>query len=100
MRGVIHKRASLVILVLAVALLLLTGGTAAVYAQTGGGYDLTWWTVDSGGGTLSSGGYTLVSAAGQPDAGVPEGGDYALVGGFWGGAAQYHVYLPLILQNP
>ena len=65
------------------------GGVAL--AQTGGGYDLSWWTVDGGGGTLSGGGYLLEGTIGQPDAGQAlTGGGYTLIGGFWqrgGGAA-------------
>jgi len=70
-------------------------------AQSGGGYDLTWNTVDGGGYTWSEGGgYSLGGTIGQPDAGVLQGGGYTLVGGFWGGAAaQYRVYLPLVLRN-
>jgi len=70
-------------------------------AQSGDGYDLTWSTVDGGGYTLSSGdGYTLGGTIGQPDAGVLTGDGYALGGGFWGGgAAEYKIYLPLILRN-
>jgi len=66
------------------------------------GYDLSWWTVDGGGGTASGGSYTLVGTIGQPDAGILTGGDYTLGGGFWGGgvaAAGYKVYLPLILRQ-
>jgi len=67
---------------LALALALLVAGV--VLAQTGGGYDLTWWTVDGGGGTVEGGGYTLMSSAGQPDAAPPlSGGGYTLTGGFW-----------------
>ena len=70
-------------------------------AQTGGGYDLTWSTVDGGGYTWSEGGgYALGGTIGQPDAGVLSGGGYTLAGGFWaGGAAQYRIYLPLVLRN-
>lgn len=70
-------------------------------AQSGGDYDLTWSTVDGGGATFSTGeNYTLGGAIGQPDAGVLTGGDYALTGGFWGGAAaEYLIYLPLVLRN-
>jgi hypothetical protein len=75
---------------------------SAVLAQSGNGYDLSWWTVDGGGHTFSSGGnYELGGTIGQPDAGVLTGGDYTLGGGFWGGgavAAEYNVYLPLILK--
>ena len=53
-------------------------------AQSGGPYDLSWFTVDGGGGTSSGGSYTLSGTIGQPDAGGPMvGGSYALTGGFW-----------------
>ena len=73
-------------------------------AQTGSDYDLSWWTVD-GGGTIGSsgGGYLLSGTAGQPDAGVLEGGGYVLGGGFWRGGAVappgYRIYLPLAMRN-
>ena len=92
---------------LALALVLL--GATAVLAQTGGSpsapheatYSLTWSTVDGGGEMYSVGGaYSLGSTVGQPDAGVLEGGDYSLVGGFWGGAsAVQRLYLPLLLRD-
>ena len=83
------------------AIVLLTLSGAAVLAQSGGGYTLSWWTVDSGGVTFSAGGgYVLGSTVGQPDAGVLAGGDYVLTGGFWGGAVAFgRIYLPLILRN-
>ena len=70
-------------------------------AQTGGGYDLTWNTIDGGGYTFSEGGgYSLGGTIGQPDAKVLSGGGYTLAGGFWGGeAARYGIYLPLVLRN-
>ncbi len=67
--------------VLTLALLLIV---SQVLAQSGS-YDLSWWTVDGGGGTLNGDGYTLGGTAGQPDAGVLEGRGYTLNGGFWGG---------------
>jgi len=75
-------------------------GLPAAHAQTGGGYDLTWYTIDSGGGTSTGSSYTLLGTIGQPDAGVAmTGGGFTLVGGFWGGAAsQYKVYLPLVIK--
>lgn len=81
-----------------VALLLLV---PVVLAQSGGDYDLTWNTVDSGGATFSTGGnYSLGGTIGQPDAGLLTGGDYTLAGGFWGGAVRmYRIYLPLVLRN-
>ena len=88
--------------VLAACLLLLAASVAL--AQSGGGYDLSWSTVDGGGATFSTGGgYTLGGTIGQPDAGVLAGGGYTLGGGFWRGGAvvgdTYRVYLPLGLRQ-
>lgn len=66
-------------------LLLLFPLTAA--AQSGGGYDLSWSTMDGGGGISSGGDFTLHGTAGQSDAGRMEGGDFVLRGGFWVGEA-------------
>jgi hypothetical protein len=68
------------------------------------GYDLTWWTMDSGGDMFSTGGsYSLGVTIGQPDASAWSGGGYALVGGFWGGSVSnalglHRTYLPLVLR--
>jgi hypothetical protein len=73
--------------------------TGVVAAQEG--YDLSWWTVDGGGHTFSSGGgYHLGGTVGQPDAGQLAGEGYRLGGGFWAGApAFYHLYLPLVVRG-
>ena len=67
------------------ALLILLLATTLTAAQSGGGYDLNWSTIDGGGHTWSDGGsYTLGGSMGQPDAGVPHtGGEYSLQDGFW-----------------
>ena len=85
-------------ILLALAAIFLLASVAL--ADSGGDYDIPWWTVD-GGYTFSTGGdYTLGGTIGQPDAGVLTGGDYTLGGGFWGGAAaEYRIYLPLVLRN-
>lgn len=67
-------------------------------------FTLSWWTVDGGGTTYSTGGgYTLGGTVGQPDAGVLEGHGYVLGGGFWrGGKAPppgYEIYLPVVLRR-
>jgi hypothetical protein len=84
--------------VLAATFLLVSSVSAATLAPD---YDLSWWTVDGGGTTDSSGGsYTLGGTAGQPDAGMLTGGGYTLAGGFWGGVSvEYRVYLPLVVRN-
>jgi len=53
-----------------------------------------WSTIDGGGGTSAGGAYTVSGTIGQPDAAWPidqngfpvhsTGGNYTLVGGFWG----------------
>ena len=83
-------------------ILLLLVGAGATHGQVGGGYRLSWWTVDGGGGTSADGGYRLTSTAGQPDAGILTGGGYILYGGFWTGGVVpgwWEVYLPLVLRN-
>ncbi len=87
-------------------LLALLFAPVAVAAQAGGDYDLTWNTVDGGGGLGSNGDYTLGGAAGQPDAGFLAAGEYMLSGGFWGGKTpliveivEHQLYLPLVLRN-
>jgi hypothetical protein len=52
-------------------------------AQSGGDYDLTWSTIDGGGGMSTGGDYVLSGTIGQPDGGTMSGGDYRLEGGFW-----------------
>jgi len=98
-----HRRAAVLLATscLAIACLLLA---PVVLAQSGGGYDLTWSTVDGGGAMSSAGGaYSLAGTAGQPDAGLMAGGVYAVSGGFWGGgtanASVAPLYLPLVLRG-
>jgi hypothetical protein len=55
-------------------------------AQTGGGFDLTWSTVDCGGAISVVGEhFALAGTAGQPDTGNASGGNFVLEGGFWYG---------------
>ena len=94
------KKRITILTMVVLALLLAVG---ALFAQTGD-YDLDWWTVDGGGGHLSGAGYSLDGSIGQPDAGRLSGGDYVLVGGFWGGSrteatGDYRVYLPTIVRQ-
>lgn len=74
---------------------------ASTKASSGGGYDLSWWTVDGGGATFNtSDGYSLGGTAGQPDAAVWQDNGYTLAGGFWAGAVvEYRIYLPLVLRD-
>lgn len=47
-------------------------------------YSIDWFTIDGGGGTSTGGVYSISGTIGQPDAGVASGGNYSLIGGFWG----------------
>jgi hypothetical protein len=60
----------------------------AVAVALSSDYDLTWHTIDGGGGTSTGGGYALSGTIGQPDAGVMSGGDFVLTGGFWTGSVE------------
>ena len=65
------------------ATMLLT--SAPLHAQSGGPFDLSWSTIDGGGGTSSGGQFQLSGTIGQPDAGRLTGGRFRLEGGFWSG---------------
>jgi hypothetical protein len=67
-----------------VAAITLSAGPAS--AQMGPNLDLTWSTIDAGGGTSSGAGFTLTGTIGQPDAGTMSGVGFELSGGFWAGA--------------
>jgi len=64
------------LVLLAVSLL-----TVPVLAQ----YEISWYTIDGGGGQSSGGQYVLVGTIGQPDAAYSYGGNYEVLGGFWPG---------------
>ncbi len=92
-----------------VVLLILLAGLVLLLRQgpaqaAGSGYDLSWWSVDGGGGTFSTGGgYSLGGTVGQPDAGVLSASSYTLGEGFWhggaGAGAVYRIYLPVVLRG-
>lgn len=91
------RQARKVSLALAVLLLLVP----VVLAQ--GGYDISWFSMDGGGGVSSGGPYALSGIIGQPDAGVLSGGTYTVTGGFAAGAgpalAPFAICLPSVLRN-
>ena len=84
--------------------LLFVVGVVVAYAQVGGGYTLTWWTVDTGGqqAATGGGGYTLRSTIGQPDAdpGASFDEKYTLLSGFWPSTKRvYQLCLPIVRNN-
>jgi hypothetical protein len=94
-----NPKISLVALGLLVLAALSTSQSARpVSAQSGGGYDLTWNTIDGGGGTSTGGAYSLSGTIGQFDAGMMSGGSYTLIGGFWVDWLGNHLNLPLIIK--
>ena len=68
------------------------------------GYQISWRTVDGGGGVSKSAGgeYTLQGTIGQHDAGSSQGGTYNLDGGFWVrgilNLLDFIIHLPLVLK--
>jgi hypothetical protein len=50
-------------------------------------YDMSWWSVDGGGGSSSGGVFAVTGAIGQPDAGLAGGCGVVLEGGIWSGPA-------------
>jgi hypothetical protein len=60
--------------------------TLALAVHASADYDLSWFTIDSGGDMWTTGsGFELSGTIGQPDAGavVMTGGGFELIGGFW-----------------
>jgi hypothetical protein len=82
--------------------ILATLAVVSLASAQSGQWDLTWFTIDGGGATSSSGDvFALSGTIGQPDTGSLAGGVYTLRGGFWAvavgsGASISTVYLPLI----
>lgn len=57
----------------------------SVASTASGQYELSWYTIDGGGGRSTGGPYSLTGTIGQPDAAYSRGGNYELLGGFWPG---------------
>lgn len=88
------------VVVVAAAMLTVSGWALA---SSGAGVDLSWFSIDGGGGQSGGGGYALIGTAGQPDAGALSGGSFHLAGGFWpaqilAAPAGQQVYLPLLMR--
>jgi len=66
------------------ALLLFTTGLVLATRALAQSYSIDWFTIDGGGGTSTSGVFSVSGTIGQPDAGGPmAGGNFSLTGGFW-----------------
>ena len=91
------------VLLISVVLLLVCGLPGETVQAKNNGYDLSWWTVDGGGGLNGAGGvYELSGTAGQPAAAALSSSPYTLNGGFWfrqEGGAGLDIFLPVIVRH-
>jgi hypothetical protein len=92
-------RRKIPIIILVMTFLLLSA--VIVYGFTNNGYQLSWWSVDGGGGVSTGDDYLLQGTVGQHDAGDLQGGSYSLAGGYWQPPerepVQQKVLLPLLM---
>jgi len=91
-------RRTTILLALA-ALLSLTGGVLAMFSAN---YRVDWFTPLSGGGggPANSANYAVNLTVGQAVIGASSSANYGGGLGYWyGAAAQYRIYLPLLLRN-
>lgn len=87
-------------LLASVLLTVLLFSSWAVFANNGGdSYDLSWFTIESG-GMASGNAFVLHGNSGQPDAAASDGGSYTVQGGFWHvtGAGGYEIHLPVVIR--
>jgi hypothetical protein len=68
-----------------VAIVMWTNVAFVPFAKSSGTYELSWYTIDGGGGRSIGGPYALTGTIGQPDAAYSAGDNYELLGGFWPG---------------
>ena len=62
-----------------ILMLLLTASASAV------DFDISWYTLNGGGGYSSNATFELAGTIGQPDAAAMNGAGFAIQGGFWAG---------------
>jgi len=79
--------------------------TSNANAATATGFEVSWWTVDGGGGVSSGGGFEVTGTIGQPDATARlAAGCWSIEPGFWGAYAAVQMpgtpELHLRLINP
>jgi hypothetical protein len=71
-------------------------------AAARGQFEISWYTIDGGGGAGSTGGsFDVAGTVGQPDAGASlTGGSFELTGGFWTVAASAGATVTIASANP
>ena len=94
------RRIISIAILIALALVTLSGNIAPASAKPADAYTIDWYTMDGGGAMNASGGtFTLSGTIGQADAGTMSGGTYNLNSGFWNGIGNLlNFYLPMILK--
>jgi hypothetical protein len=100
-----RRKIALIFLVILAAVVLIPTIVGVSTALADVGYEINWWTVDSGGGVSESSGgqYALKGTIGQYDTSAPtEGGTYSLRSGFWVEGIldllDFIIHLPLVLK--
>jgi len=93
------RRVGVVVPVFLMLLIALAGGSEGmdsgedmetpVVPKSGRADGMATWSVDSGGGESSGGGFSLTAAIGQPDAGLISQCGTVLAGGLWAGAVDF-----------
>jgi hypothetical protein len=68
-------------------LLALAGSSALASLAAAQPFEISWYTIDGGGGTSTGGTFAVSGTIGQPDAGTLTGGTFEVRGGFWTGAS-------------
>ena len=93
------KRFSLIVLVAAL-LLFIAAVVAALALEPAAptAFGIDWKVVASGGATMSSPNYTMLSTAGQPATGTSSSANYAVLSGYWYGFQEFvrTLFLPLV----
>lgn len=100
------------IAIISLLIMILLFPLSTTTAQTGGDFDLSWSTIESGGVSVSaididSGReprFILAGVIGQADAGLLTGGAFSLSGGFLvndasNGNSIIYLYLPIIMKS-
>lgn len=86
---------SVIVLLLAVAVVALALEPSAPAAT-----DLTWHVIASGGQTMSSGSYSVLSTVGQPVTGPSASDNYNVLSGYWYGIQEFlrNIFLPIVVD--
>ena len=95
-----RKRAAVLAVAAALAVLTAAWVATGVGAQTSPNYNLSWHVMGSGGPDMTSAGHVVRSTLGQFAIGPADSPDHAVGSGYWYGIQlPIRFYLPLVLKN-